>query len=95
MLKINNPFEVKPEDTLGVALIRGVAKGYLQGMVTAGIGLGVLAIGVKTLEKYGVKKPEEIEEEKIDVEEMDEEWTGIRNRAQEVLDRNKNIDITI
>lgn len=59
--KFNELFAVTEKDTLGTALVKGVTKGYIQGVVAAGIGLGVVAIGVIAISKDG--DSEEVEEE--------------------------------
>ena len=38
-----NPFEVTENDTLGSALLKGIAEGYIKGVAAGGLGLGVLA----------------------------------------------------
>lgn len=62
MKKINNLFEVNNQDTIGTALLKGATKGYIQGALAAGLGLGVLAIGVFVLSS----DEESTEEEKIE-----------------------------
>lgn len=66
MKKINNLFEVNSSDTIGTALLKGVTKGYLQGVVAAGVGLGALAVGVMILSNND--ESEEVKEEELDLD---------------------------
>ena len=69
MRKINNLFEVNTNDTLGTAILKGAVKGYAQGVLAAGLGLGVLVIGVMVISNK--KESTELEEELTN--ELDEE----------------------
>lgn len=62
MKKITNLFEVNANDTMGTALLKGVTKGYLQGTLAAGLGLGVLAVGYMIVSNRE-ESDEETEEE--------------------------------
>lgn len=93
MMKITNLLEVNTNDTLGTAVVKGAVKGYLQGVLATGVAIGALAVGVKILSDMAeVNSDEKIEEEQ-DIEDLDKEWTEIRIKAEETLERNKNIDV--
>lgn len=67
--KFNDLFEVNTTDTIGTAVLKGATKGYIQGVLAAGLGLGVLAIGILTISSDS--ESEETEEELKD--ELDKE----------------------
>lgn len=71
MKKINNLFEVNNQDTIGTALLKGATKGYIQGALAAGLGLGILAIGVFALsnDEESTEEEEKIEEDLEDTPE--------------------------
>lgn len=79
MKKFNELFEVNTNDTLGTALMKGATKGYIQGVLAAGLGLGVLAVGV-----MAISNKEESEETEEDFnEQMKKDWEEIEKRVKE------------
>lgn len=77
--KINNLFEVNGNDTVGTALLKGATKGYIQGALAAGLGLGVLAVGVMVISNK--EESEEMEEDFN--EQMKKDWEEIEKRVKE------------
>ena len=64
--KFNELFEVKAHDTLGTAVIKGATKGFIQGTVVSGIGIGIVAISVKLISNRFESTEEDIIEENLD-----------------------------
>jgi hypothetical protein len=77
-LTFNNPLEVNENDTLGTAFVKNATKGYLKGVLAAGLGLSVLAYGVKRASK---KKEPEKKEEDIN-EELESNWGKIKDKSE-------------
>lgn len=71
MMKITfkNPFEVKADDTIGDAVVKGLAEGYIKGTIATGVGLGAFALLVKAVSKKEKnskkKKVKEVTEEEV------------------------------
>lgn len=83
--KINNLLEVTNQDTVGSAFLKSATKGYLQGVVASGIGLGVLVIGYKAISN----KKESVEEEESINDEIRKNWDDIKelsNKDKELVD---------
>jgi len=74
-MTIKNPFEVNEKDTLGTALLKGAAEGYIKGTLAAGLGLGVLAlVGLAVSKMDNSKEDEETLNEELDeLEDMEQE----------------------
>lgn len=68
--RFNEVFEIKENDTLGDAIVKGYAKGMIQGIVISGATLTILSIGNKIFKNKMSKIEEEIEEELEDETEV-------------------------
>lgn len=77
--KFNKLFETNNNDTLGTALLKGATKGYLQGVLAAGLGLGVLAVGVMMISN---DEESSEEEEKELNEQMIKDWEEIKANVE-------------
>lgn len=73
-----NLLEVNENDTVGDAIIKSMTGGFVKGTLTAGIGLGVAVVLIKTVSKKGSSKKKE---EKNTEEEIEKQFDDLQQRA--------------
>ena len=85
-ITIKNPFEVNENDSLGTALLKGAAEGYIKGTLAAGLGLGILALGVMAISK----KDDSNEEEEKSNDDLDKELEEMEQELEKELEEVKS-----
>jgi hypothetical protein len=94
--KFKNPLAVNENDTIGTALLKGAAEGYIKGTAAGLLGLGVLALGLYAIgntvedseEPEEVKNTDEEKEESIN-DEIQANWDEIKKiseKDKEIVD---------
>lgn len=91
-IEFKNPLEVNENDTLGTAILKGAVEGYVKGVLAAGAGLAIFAVGVSVLSSKVEEdsEPEKEEETEEDVNEQLQknldELTRIRKEREKMVD---------
>lgn len=85
-IEFKNPLEVNENDTLGTAVLKGAVTGYVKGVLAAGAGLGLFALGVTLLSSKAEEdsEPEKEEEKEEDInEQLEKNLTEFKRIAKE------------
>lgn len=92
--KMTNLFEVKEQDSIGTAVIKGATSGFLKGFAASSIGLVTFVVGIKALEYYVDNSQEEEEEEEIEEQEIETEEVQLRTLEEIAQDVMKPVDLS-
>jgi hypothetical protein len=93
MKKFKNPLAVNENDTIGSAIIKGAAEGYIKGTLVGLVSLGVLTVGLVTISKFAESDEEEVkpEDNEKELEDLEKELEERIKEFDEEIEKYNNM----